>query len=152
MNEPEFIDESIKHELRKSEVRFTDLKPGQQLNIVLGEGDDCSQQAKLRLELISLPDNESMARFKIITADLDDDILRKNQESGMREPEMMGGELLVDFSATYRPGYMPLFTLAEKDTLSEGRHMFGWIPYPTEANPEGGLQYHAEVLALEVLD
>ncbi|MBX4190502.1 hypothetical protein KW794_00240 [Candidatus Saccharibacteria bacterium] len=151
MTGPEFIHESIADEAAKRTVKLWELEPGRQLKIVFGEGDDCSEQARLLLELVNSAGDESMAHFKVISAELDSAILRKNQEKGMNNPEMMGGELLVDFACTYRPGYMPTFTLVKKNVLSAGRHMYGWIPNPTQDNPDQGFIYHAEVLSLELV-
>jgi hypothetical protein len=152
MPRPEYVDYSIARELLKPTINIYDLLPGQQLDIVLAEGDDCSQQARLRLQLTELPTKISMSRFKVVSADLDPEILCKNQEAGVNHPEIMGGELLVDFCATYRPGYMPPFTLAQQDVLSAGRHLYGYMPNPTDDNPDGGFHYHAEILKLELID
>lgn len=89
--------------------------------------------------------------MRVIHAELDEKVLESNVRANMANPDMMGGEIWVSFACTYRRGYMPPITLAQKDALSVGRHMFGWIPSPSEENPHQGYNYHAEVLSLELL-
>ncbi len=143
---------SVGEELLKPTIDLRELPPGRQLDVVLGEGDDCQDQARMVLELIEVPNGGFPAKFRVVSADLDPRVIEKNREAGMREPEQMGGEIWVMLSCTYRRDYMPPITLAQEHAIAEGRHAFMWIPNPSEQEPGQGLKYHAEVLRLGSTD
>lgn len=138
-------------EVSNKTIKLKELGPGQKVGIILGEGQDCADQARLTMELVSPANDKEPAKFKVLSADLDAKVLDKNVAAGMRQPELMGGEFWVRFACTYRRGYMPPITIVQKDVISVGRHLFGWIPDPSLENPEQGFNYHAEVLRAELI-
>lgn len=145
------VSREITFEASRKTLRLKELAPGQRVAVTLGEGQDCTDQARLTLELISPASDSEPAKFRVVSADLDAKVLEENVAAGMRQPELMGGEFWVRFACTYRRGYMPPITLAQKDVISQDRHLFGWIPNPSPEQPEQGFEYHAEVLNLKLL-
>lgn len=147
----QFLDTTVRHELDKPFIDLRELPIGSEVDIVLGEGEDCERIARLRLRFDTLPTEEEPGKFEVIDAQLDEETVRLNAKSGMPMPEQMGGQIWINFACTYRRGYMPPITMGQKDVISPGRHLFMWVPVPTDESPKRGIEYHAEVLEARVV-
>lgn len=151
MSGEQFLDTTVRHELEKPTIDLCKLPIGSEVDIVLGEGEDCERLAKLRLRFFSSPTEEEPGKFEVIDAQLDEETVRLNAGAEMPLPEQMGGQIWVNFACTYRRGYMPPITMGQNNAISPGRHLFMWIPAPTEESPGRGIKYHAEVLEARVI-
>ncbi len=146
-----FLDTTVRHELEKPTINLHELPIGSEVEIVLGEGEDCERLAKLRLQFTSSPTEEEPGKFSVLEAQLDEETIRLNAKAEMPMPERMGGQIWVNFACTYRRGYMPPITMGQNDAISPGRHLFMWIPAPTYESPNRGIKYHAEVLEAKII-
>jgi len=141
---------TVTQELAKPTIVLQELGVGSEVAVVFGEGNDFHRRVQLRLRYKSLPTEKVPGKFEVLEAVLDPETVRLNTEAGMSKPELMGGEIWIDFACSYHPGYMPPITMARKDVISPGRHLFMAIPAPEPDAPDRWINYHAEVLEAEV--
>ncbi len=145
------FDPSITDELSKATIDLRSLAIGTVVDLVLAEDDDATRQARLRLRLVSPATDESKGRFDVVDAQLNPEIIRLNKMYDIPSPDRMGGIILVDSACTYRPGYIPPFTLAQSDVITPGRHLLMNIPISAPEAPERNVAYHAEVLEAQIV-
>ncbi len=145
-----YLDTTVTHEINKPTIDLTTLPVGSEVSLVFGEGEDLQRQGTLRLKYTAQPTEESNGKFDVLEAELDPEIVRLNEKAGIPNPVLMGGEIHVRFACTYRKDYMPPITMAQNDAISPGRHLFMWIPAPSEESPNRGYQYNAEVIEAQV--
>ncbi len=146
-----FLDGTVRQEIEKPTIDLAQLAIGSEVAMVLGEGADCERLARLRLRFTSPPDDRQYGKFEVTEAELDPEIIRLNTKADMPHPELMGGEIWIQFACTYRRGYMPPITMAERDVITPGRHLFIGIPKPAAGHPNRYIEYHAEVLDAQVI-
>ncbi len=124
-----YVSQDVLLEMNKPSLDIATLALGQVIQLDLAEGMDLEDSLQLEL---TLKDNspELAPLFDITDGVIPASIIEKNKRYGLRYPDMIGEELIVQGGCTWRKNYMPPFTMVHVHHIDKERHLLSGINLP----------------------